>query len=203
MQKNRKLVLGIGTDVGKTVVSAILAQALGFDYWKPVQTGDFRCRDSKQVAEWVTKAVIHPESYRFSHPVSPHYAAQLEGIAIEKERIFPPLSHQGMIIEGCGGVLVPLSNDLLLIDIMKAWTGVVILVVRHYLGSINHALLSIEALQSRGLFIESLVFNGEPYPEAEEVILKKAAISRYLRLLPECIIDASAIRKYASLWSVT
>ena len=132
MQKRSKLIMGIGTDVGKTLVAGILANKLNMDYWKPVQTGS--CRDSQLIRKWIPEVHTHPENYHFAKAASPHYAGQLEGIEIIKERIILPHSAKGLIIEGCGGVLVPLTKNLLFLDLVKDWDADLILVSRNYLG---------------------------------------------------------------------
>lgn len=167
---------GIGTDVGKTVVSAILCEALEANYWKPVQTGTIESSDAVTVAQVIGEHRIFPNAYAFREPLSPHAAAELEGAEIETARLHIPMSHQPLIIEGAGGVHVPLNWKQTLLDVMQVWDIPVIVVSRNYLGSINHTLLTLEVLQQRGIPIAGVVFNGEPTPMSEE------AIARYTRI---------------------
>lgn len=170
---NRPLfITGIGTGIGKTIVSAILVENLKADYWKPVQSGDLDNSDTLYVQSLVsnTKTVFHPEAYRLTQPFSPHKSAALDGIEIDPSKIITPQTNNTLIIEGAGGLMVPLTNGFLMIDLIKQLDAEVILVVKHYLGSINHSLLSLEVLHSRNIPIKALIFNGEPNPSSEEVI---------------------------------
>ena len=158
----------IGTDSGKTLVSAIFTRALRAAYWKPVQAGI--PRDAETVEE-LAGAEIIPEKYILNTPASPHYAADLDGIEIRVEDFqLPSSSH--LIVEGAGGLMVPLNEHELMAD-LAAWLKIpVILVCNLYLGSINHSLLSIDFLKRRQLPVAGIVFNGEPNPSSEEVIEK-------------------------------
>ncbi|HET6225481.1 MAG TPA: dethiobiotin synthase, partial [Bacteroidia bacterium] len=138
-------VTGIGTDVGKTIVSAVLVEALKADYWKPVQTGSFFSRDTTEVKRIVsnTKSQFFPESYLLKQPMSPHAAAELEGLEIQIDQIKLPATNNHLIIEGAGGLMVPLNRKYFMIDLIEKFNAEVILVVKNYLGSINHTLLSV------------------------------------------------------------
>jgi dethiobiotin synthetase len=203
---NRIIVTGIGTSVGKTVTAAILAEALGADYWKPVQAGDLDFSDTHVVANLLTKGETrcHPEAYRLNHPMSPHAAAKLDQVSIEADRLTPPSTSTPLIIEGAGGVMVPLSDSLLYLDLFAEWCkenkGSVVVVSQHYLGSINHTLLTLDVLLQRQIPIAGIVWNGAPIHETEEVILRRTPIKPLGRLLPEPIIDPQTIRKYANQW---
>lgn len=185
-------VTGIGTDVGKTLVAAILTRALAADYWKPVQAGlttdgtphGAPATDGGTVAALVPSAVVHPEAYRLYMPASPHAAAAAEGLTLTLAGILAarPRTPRPLIIEGAGGVLVPLAPGLLLIDLIGALGVPVVVVARHYLGSINHTLLTVEALRARGLPIAGLVFNGPPTPASEEAILAHTGLPVLLRV---------------------
>lgn len=166
------IISGIGTDVGKTVASAILAQALEATYWKPVQAGDLHFSDSMKVDEWTNDAVnILPERYRLNQPMSPHAAAQIDGVTIQTSDFQIPNILGNLIIEGAGGLMVPVNtNGLLYIDLFQHWNLPVILVSRHYLGSINHTLLSVEALRSRNITIAGIVYVGDQNPHTESII---------------------------------
>ena len=146
-------VTGIGTDVGKTVISAVLTEKLGADYWKPVQAGDLDNSDTIKVKELVSnsQSVFHDESFRLNHPMSPHAAAQREGVEINLDDFKIPETANNLVIEGAGGLMVPLNDRDCLIDLIETLGAEVVLVSRNYLGSINHTLLSIEALKSRGI----------------------------------------------------
>lgn len=165
-------ITGIGTGIGKTVVSAVLVESLKADYWKPVQSGDLDTSDTMKVQSLVSndKTVFHPEAYRLTQPYSPHKSAALDGIEIDPANIIAPKTGNTLIIEGAGGLMVPLNNTFLMIDLIKKLEAEVVLVVKHYLGSINHTLLSIEALQRRNISVKALIFNGEPNESSEEVI---------------------------------
>jgi dethiobiotin synthetase len=159
---NRYFVSGIGTDIGKTVVSAILTEALEADYWKPVQSGTEGGSDTERVASLVSnsKSVFHPESYCFATPVSPHQAAALENQKITISGFDIPLTENRLLIEGAGGLLVPLNNDLFVIDLAKEFEAEIILVCRNYLGCINHSLLSIDYLLRNDYAVKGIVLNG-------------------------------------------
>jgi len=165
-------ITGIGTDVGKTIVSAILVEKLQADYWKPVQAGDLDNSDTIKVRQLVSNAVsvFHPEAYRLTQPFSPHKAAHLDGVEIDIDKIVLPQTNNQLIIEGAGGLMVPLNNQHLIIDLIERLTADVILVSRNYLGSINHTLLSVEALLGRGINIRAIVFNGEADEYTQNII---------------------------------
>src|SRR5476649_1485023 len=151
MQNKPLFVTGIGTGIGKTIVSAILTEKLKADYWKPIQAGDLDNSDTLKVKSLITNtsSKIHPEAYRLTQACSPHKAAAIDGITIDQKNILLPVTDNKLIIEGAGGLMVPLNNNFLMIDLIQQLNAGVILVVKHYLGSINHTLLSLEALYSR------------------------------------------------------
>jgi dethiobiotin synthetase len=193
-------VTGIGTDVGKTVVAAVLVEALNADYWKPVQTGSFFSTDTLQIQKWVTNPIsqFHPEGYLLKQYMSPHAAAELEGVEINlKGLTLPTTSNKTMIIEGAGGLMVPLNATEFMIDVIKKFDAEVVLVIQNYLGSINHSLLSIDALKSRGLNILGLVFNGPPHELSEQIILKYSGLKILGRINKEKELNAEIISKYA------
>lgn len=171
-------ITGIGTDVGKTIISAILTEALHADYWKPIQAGDLDNPDSMKVQSWISNydSCIHPEAYRLRTPMSPHAAAAIDGINIELANIKLPNTPNFLIVEGAGGLLVPINNHENVIDIIKSLQLPVVLVSRHYLGSINHTLLSIEALQNRHIPIAGFIFNGETNPPTESIIQQRSGV---------------------------
>ena len=177
-------VTGIGTDVGKTVAAALLTRALRADYWKPVQAGTAPATDGGTVAALVPGAVCHPEAYRLALPASPHAAAAAEGLTLTLEHILAarPRTTNRLIIEGAGGVLVPLAPGLLLVDLIAALNVPVVVVSRNYLGSINHTLLTVEALRARHIPIAGLIFNGPPTPATEGFIEQHTNLPVLLRI---------------------
>lgn len=195
----RFFVTGIGTDVGKTIVSAILVEALQADYWKPIQAGELNNTDTMKVCSLVSNATsqFHPETYRLSLPLSPHAAAEKDGVIINLNAIVLPDTGNTLIIEGAGGVLVPLNATDLVIDLMEKLKAEVILVSRNYLGSINHTLLSIAALKSRNIPIAGIVFNGKSTPSTEDFILNYTGLKCLLRVDEEEEITVDTIKKYS------
>lgn len=166
-------ITGIGTDIGKTIVSAILVEKLQADYWKPVQSGDLHNSDTMKVRRLVanTRSVFHPEAYRLTQPFSPHKSAELDGVEIDMDQIIAPTTGRQLIIEGAGGLMVPLNNrGDMIIDLIKKLDAEVVLVSKNYLGSINHTLLSVDALENRGIKIKALVFNGDADSYSESII---------------------------------
>lgn len=166
------IVTGTDTDVGKTVFAAGLAGALGARYWKPVQAGTMPTTDRDSVADLSGLPAGHilPEAYRLETPASPHFAARRDGVAIELERLALPVGEGPLVVEGAGGVLVPLSETLLMADLFAHWGAPVILCARTGLGTINHSLLSIEALRARGVPIAGVAFIGEAHAENERIV---------------------------------
>jgi dethiobiotin synthetase len=190
------MVAGIGTDVGKTVVSAILTTLLDGDYWKPIQCGD---EDTATVKRWLdpTRHTIHPPAYSLKAPLSPHHAARLDTTLIGLDAIVLPQTARPLIIEAVGGILVPLTPKILSLDLFKSWGCQWIIVSKHYLGSINHTLLTIEVLKQLCLPILGLIFNGEYNPDSESAILEISQLSLLGRLLPEPHLNPQIIQKYA------
>lgn len=173
MQNKPLFITGIGTGIGKTLISAILVEKLKSDYWKPVQAGELDDSDTIKVWQLVSNisSVFHPETYQLTQPYSPHKSAALDGITIDEKTIVAPVTDNQLLIEGAGGLMVPLNDHFLMIDLIKQLDAEVILVSQNYLGSINHTLLSIEALKSRGIAIKGIIFNGDENPSTEDYIL--------------------------------
>lgn len=188
-------VTGISTDVGKTITSAVMVEALEADYWKPVQTGDDS--DSEKISELITnsKTVIHKSSYSLKAPISPHAAAALEGVYIDHNKINEPKTENHMVIEGAGGVLVPLNDSDTMLDIIMP-TYYVIVVVKHYLGSINHSLLTIKWLLLKGYDV-AVLFNGEPNSASEAIITKITGVPVLGRIGQEANLTKEVVKKYA------
>lgn len=170
----RIFVTGIGTGIGKTFVSAILAKALDADYWKPVQAGFSEGTDSEWVAKWLagTSSVVHPEVYKLAKPASPHIAAREEGITIDIQNICKqiPANNRNLLIEGAGGLLAPLNNSTFVADLIKAMGAKVILVSRNYLGSINHSLLTARVCRDMQLPVIGWVFNDQYLDYEDEIV---------------------------------
>ncbi|HRH56554.1 MAG TPA: dethiobiotin synthase [Chitinophagales bacterium] len=174
---NGFFVTGIGTDIGKTVVSAVLVEALHADYWKPIQSGNLDFTDADFIKEYtIHHENIHSEEYLFSEPVSPHLAAKFDNKIIDFQYIKLPKSNNYIIVEGAGGVLVPLSQEYLIIDLIIKLQLPVILVSMNYLGSINHTLLTIASLKQKNIEIAGIIFNGEQNIETENFILNYTGI---------------------------
>jgi dethiobiotin synthetase len=180
------VVAGIGTDVGKTVASAVLCEALGADYWKPVQSGtDDVAPDSVTVSALIRDGAkrVHPSSYSFKKSLSPHAAADAEGVGIDLDRITPPTTSAPLVIELAGGILVPLSEEKTNLDLIERLCLPVVVVSQHYLGSINHTLLTCEVLKAHGVTIAGILFNGSvELPGTESVIQKMTGIATIGRL---------------------
>jgi dethiobiotin synthetase len=194
-------ITGIGTDVGKTIVSAIVTEALEADYWKPIQAGDLDNSDSHFVKSKVKsqKSKIHPNSYQLQTPASPHYAAQIDGIKIDLKKIIEPKTSNHLVIEGAGGILVPLNDTDCIIDLILPDYKVIV-VSRHYLGSINHTLLTIEALKSRKINVVGIIFSGDENKATEEIILNKTKVKFIGRIENEPYFDQNVIKYYADLF---
>jgi dethiobiotin synthetase len=196
----RKLfVTGIGTDVGKTVVSSVLVEALKADYWKPVQTGSFFSTDTGKVQKWVSnhESKFHPEGYLLKQYMSPHAAAELEDIEIRLSDLKVPQTENTLIIEGAGGLMVPLNRTEFMIDMIQQFDAEVILVIQNYLGSINHTLLSIDALKNRNLRILGVVFNGPPHQLSQDIIIDYCGLKVLGRINKEKDLNAEVIKSYA------
>jgi len=193
-------ITGIGTDVGKTIVAAIITEALEADYWKPIQAGDIENSDSHKIQSLIAnrKTVIHPNSYLLNTPASPHYAATLDGITIDVKKIIEPKTKNHLVIEGAGGILVPLNETQTIIDIIQKDYKIIV-VSRHYLGSINHTLLTIEALQNRKIQVAGIIFNGDENPATESIILNKSKVKMLGRIDNEPYFDPNVVSYYADL----
>ena len=191
-------VTGIGTDVGKTIASAIITEALQADYWKPIQAGDLDRSDSHKVTALLSnkQTVIHANSYALNTPASPHLAAELDGVTIDVKKIKEPKTENHLVIEGAGGLLVPLNESHTIADLIQKDYKVVI-VSRHYLGSINHTLLTVESLRNRKANIAGIIFSGDENPSTESIILRKTGLDKLGRINHEPYFDANVILDYA------
>lgn len=189
-----------GTVVGKTIVSAVLVEALKADYWKPIQSGDLHHTDTDKVKALVsnTTSKFHSSTYAFKEPASPHYSASLENVEIEMGQFKLPETNNHLIVEGAGGLLVPLNKDYLIIDLIEQLSLETILVVRNYLGSINHTLLSIETLRSRNIEVKGMIVSGAPNVSSEDFILEYTKIPFLGRIDEEAKFDKKNILRHAS-----
>lgn len=189
---------GISTDVGKTIASAIISEALEADYWKPVQSGDLNYSDTDKVKELVSnpKTKFHPNSYALKVPISPHASAAIDGITIDSSKIVEPHTENTLVVEGAGGLLVPLNDHATVLDIIKPEYKIVV-VSRHYLGSINHTLLTIGLLKEKGYDI-SILFSGKEHPTTEQIIQKMTGVPVIGRIDEEKEFTKEVVRKYAA-----
>ena len=190
-------ITGIPTEVGKTIASAIFTEALQADYWKPVQAGDLDNTDMDKVKRLISnnKSKFHPCSYELKSAMSPHAAAEIDGIRIDRFHINEPETENHLIIEGSGGILVPLNDEDTMFDIIMPDYKVVV-VSRNYLGSINHSLLTIKWLLHKGYDV-SVIFSGEANPHTENIILHKTGVSLIGRIDEEKEFTKEVIKKYA------
>ena len=181
----RLVVSGTDTGIGKTVLAGAIAMATGSAYWKPIQAGLDDETDSERVAALGVRTL--PEAYRLSAPCSPHWAAEMDGLRIEDADLGLPAREDNLVVEGAGGVLVPIRDDLLMADLFARWGLPVVLAARTALGTINHTLLSIEALRARGVPIHGVAFIGNPVESTEATIARIGRVKRLGRLpmLPE------------------
>ncbi len=194
-------ITGISTEVGKTVAAAIVTEALKADYWKPVQAGELDNCDTQKVKKLIsnTKSVFHPNSYALKTPMSPHAAAEIDKVVININNIIEPSTKNNLVIEGAGGLLVPLNNSETILDLIKPDYKIIV-VSRHYLGSINHTLLTVKLLQEKG-FDVSIIFSGEKHKTTEEIITKMTNVPVIGRIDEEPYFDKNVIKEYAELFS--
>lgn len=190
-------VTGIDTDSGKTLMSAILCEFLEADYWKPIQAGLPRDTDTVQSLISNSKTYFHNEHYLLTMPASPHASAKAEGITLDLLSIKIPETTNHLIIEGAGGCLVPINDQHFVIDLAVKFNCPVILVADLYLGSINHTLLTANLLQQKKLTVKGIIFNGQPNPESERIILQHTKFKKLLHILPEKVISRELVKKYA------
>ena len=194
-------ITGIGTDVGKTIASSILVEALEADYWKPIQAGDLDNSDTNKVEKYVsnTTTTFHKNAYALRTPASPHYAAEIDGIIIDLNEIKEPETKNHLVVEGAGGIFVPLNSTDCVIDIIQPDYKVIV-VSRHYLGSINHTLMTIEILKSRKLNVAGIIFFFVLNKATENIILQKTNVPMIGRIDNEPYFDQNVIKYYADLF---
>ena len=194
-------ITGIGTDVGKTIASSILVEALEADYWKPIQAGDLDNSDTNKVEKYVsnTTTTFHKNAYALRTPASPHYAAEIDGIIIDLNEIKEPETKNHLVVEGAGGIFVPLNSKDCVMDLIQPDYKVIV-VSRHYLGSINHTLMTIEILKARNLNVAGIIFSGDENKATESIILEKTKVPMIGRIDNEPYFDQSVIKYYADLF---
>jgi dethiobiotin synthetase len=194
-------ITGISTDVGKTIASAIIVEALQADYWKPIQAGDLNHSDTHKVQSLVSNSQshFHSNSYALQTPASPHLAAAIDGLTIAMNHIQEPKTNNHLVVEGAGGILVPLNETQSVVDLIQPDYKVIV-VSRHYLGSINHTLLTIEALQNRQIQVAGIIFSGDENTSSESIILRRTAVPFLGRIAQEPYFDTNVISEYAELF---
>jgi dethiobiotin synthetase len=163
------VITGIGTEVGKTFCSTVICIALETNYWKPIQAGDLEQLDSDFVQKYSSNTEIEQSLYLLKQPLSPHESARLDGFSLKLNDFLLPTFKKNTLIEGAGGLCVPINQELLLLDVFKMWNLPLIVVTKHYLGSINHTLLTLQELHRSGLKIFTLVINGIRNESSERV----------------------------------
>ena len=195
------IVAGIGTEIGKTVASAVLVEALQADYWKPVQAGELTNSDTDMVRRLISNAqsTFHLEAYRLTQPLSPHAAAEIDNVTIELNKLSVPATKNALVIELAGGLMVPLNRQLLNIDFVRQTGLPVVLVSRNYLGSINHTLLSVEACRSRDIPLLGILFNGPTVPATESFLLTYTGLPCIGRIEQQDVLTKAVIKKQATL----
>lgn len=194
-------ITGIGTGIGKTIISAIVTEKLKADYWKPIQSGDLDNSDTMKVQSLVSNPAtkFHPEAYRLTQPFSPHKSAAIDKVSIDMENILLPKTDNQLVIEGAGGLMVPLNDNFLMIDLIKQLNPKVVLVSQHYLGSINHTLLSIHALKKYNIEVMGIIFNGAKDIYSKSYILNYSnlpelgTIPTFENLTRKAVTDAGAL----------
>lgn len=190
-------ITGISTEVGKTVVSAIITEALKADYWKPIQAGELDNCDTQKVKQLISnnKSQFHDNTHALMTPMSPHAAATIDKVNIDIKKIKVPKTKNNLVIEGAGGLLVPLNNKHTILDIIEP-NYKVIVVSRHYLGSINHTLLTINLLKEKG-FDVAIIFSGNEHKTTEDIIKKMTNVTVIGRIDEEPYFDKNVVREYA------
>lgn len=199
MKTESYFITGISTEVGKTIAAAIVTEALEADYWKPVQAGELDNSDTHKVQRLISnnKTVFHPSAFDLVTPMSPHAAAAIDGVKVSLEKIKRPVTKNSLVIEGAGGLLVPLNDTQTIADLI-APADRIIVVSRHYLGSINHTLLTVEGLKARGFNIQGILFSGAEHPTTEAIIAKMSGVTILGRIDEEPYFDQNVVKEYAS-----
>lgn len=196
--KKSYFITGIGTDVGKTIASAVLCELLQADYWKPIQSGSET--DKSQIKNLVNSPItIHKETFHLTQPLSPHAAANIDKVQIELKDFSLPDHNENLIIEGAGGLLVPINNQgITIANLINHLKQEVILISRNYLGSINHTLLTIEALKSRNISIKGIIYIGEELPQTEEIINQVSSVNTLFRIPHFELLNKESISNFVA-----
>ncbi len=199
--KETYFITGISTDVGKTILSAILVEALEADYWKPIQAGELENSDTHKVQSLVSnsKSKFHKSAYDLLTPMSPHAAAEIDGLNISSEKIIRPKTKSNLIIEGAGGLLVPLNEKETILDLIQPKDKVIV-VSRHYLGSINHTLMTLELLKQKKIKVFGIIFSGDKNTSSETIIEQMSGVPILGRIEEEPYFDPNVIKEYAELF---
>ena len=195
---NKKyFVTGIGTSVGKTIVSAVLVKLWNAEYWKPIQSGDLESSDSLMLRALVgNELIVHPERFKLNTPASPHYSAEVDGVEISIQDFQCPETNGNLIVEGAGGMFVPINDQEFIIDLAEHLDLPVILVCSDYLGSINHSLLSFHSLNERGIAVEYIVLNGEFKESSKRILIKNKPAGSKIMEIPQLeTVDAAGLEK--------
>ena len=192
-------ITGIGTNVGKTIVAAVIVEALQADYWKPVQSGELNYTDAQRVKNLITnnKSVFFDELYKFTQPLSPHVAAKIDGVEIDFDKFILPETNNHLVVEGAGGLMVPLNDQYLILDLIEKLKLNVILVSKNYLGSINHSLMTAEILKMRNIPVAGLVFSGIENKESESYIAAYSKLNVLGRIEYEEVMSKTFIKRNA------
>lgn len=193
-------ITGIGTNIGKTIVSAILTEAIEADYWKPIQAGDLDNSDSLKIKNLISNTItkVHKEAYQLKYAMSPHAADKLENITIDLDKITLPKTANNLIIEGAGGLMVPLNNTALVIDLIAKLESEVILVSQNYLGSINHTLLTAQVLLKNNIPVKGIIFNGNKNESSEKFILEYTKLNLLGRVDETTYVTKDWIKQQAN-----
>lgn len=194
---NTYFITGISTEVGKTVASAIITEALKADYWKPIQAGELDNCDTKKVKQFISnnKSQFYENAFSLNTPMSPHAAAAIDNVIIDLKKIVVPKTKNNLVIEGAGGLLVPLNNNDTILNLIKP-NYKVIVVSRHYLGSINHTLLTVNLLKTKG-FDVAILFSGNKHKTTEDIIQKMTNVPILGRIEEEPYFDKNVVKDYA------
>ena len=195
------IVAGIGTEVGKTLVSAILCEVLSARYWKPIASGaDDGPAESVSVSKLIRNGEdrVYSERYLFRKSLSPHIAAALDGVEVSLEECVPPLCEEPLVIELAGGIMVPLTDSVTNIDLMRSLNLPVVVVSRHYLGSINHTLLTLAALRQSDVPVRGIIFNGEELPDTERIISRLGDVPVIGRVPAFAEVSADVVNRFAA-----
>lgn len=200
MENQTYFITGISTEVGKTIASAIITEALQADYWKPVQAGELNNSDTHKVQKLVSnkKTTFHSSAFNLETPMSPHAAAEIDGVQLSAKKIKRPATKNNLVIEGAGGILVPLNGTETIADLIQKEDKVIV-VSRHYLGSINHTLLTVEALKARNLNVFGIIFSGASTPSTERIIEEMTNVPILGRIEEEPYFDANVVKEYAAM----